>query len=228
MSETQAPLAELNPIEARILGCLIEKEATTPDVYPLTLNNILVACNQKTSRHPVMNLEQGAVHHALRQMEARGLVRLHHSARAERYEHRFALAYNLTPPQTALLALLMLRGAQTAHELFARSERLAKFESVEEVSHILERLIQRDTPLVALMPRRPAQRGERYRHLLVPGEAEEEFHEELAENNGSSGSLRERIEALEARVAALEALLHPSNPEATLEADREPADADAG
>ncbi|PJK06258.1 hypothetical protein CO610_10595 [Lysobacteraceae bacterium NML95-0200] len=202
-------IPQLNPTEARILGCLIEKEATTPDVYPLTVNNVMMACNQKTAREPVMSLEQGAVHYALRQLEVRGLVRSQHTARAERYAHRFELVYGLTPPQTALMALLMLRGAQTAHELYARSERLAKFENVEEVQAILERLMQKDTPLVALVPRKSGQRGERYRHLLIPGEIQEDDDEPDFNFNLSQGqpSLRERVAELETRLAAVEAQL---------------------
>ena len=91
MSETNEPkaLQLLTPVEARILGCLVEKEKTTPDVYPLTVNNIVMACNQKTARDPVMSLELGNVHHALRQLEVRGMVRSQHTARSERYMHRF-------------------------------------------------------------------------------------------------------------------------------------------
>lgn len=201
------PLRTLNAIEARILGCLIEKEATTPDVYPLTVNNVMMACNQKTAREPVMSLEQGAVHYALRQLEVHGLVRSQHTARAERYAHRFELVYGLTPPQTALMALLMLRGAQTAHELYARSERLAKFENVEEVQAVLERLMQKDTPLVALVPRKSGQRGERYRHLLVPGEMIEDDEEQDFNLPQGQPSLRERVAELETRLAAVEAQL---------------------
>lgn len=197
---------QLNPTEARILGCLIEKEATTPDVYPLTVNNVMMACNQKTARAPVMSLEQGAVHYALRQLEVRGLVRSQHTARAERYAHRFELVYGLTPPQTALMALLMLRGAQTAHELYARSERLTKFENVEEVQAVLERLMQKDTPLVALVARKSGQRGERYRHLLTPGEMLEDDEEDF-NTPTEQPSLRERVAELETRLAAVEAQL---------------------
>lgn len=206
MTET-ASIPQLNPTEARILGCLIEKEATTPDVYPLTVNNVMMACNQKTAREPVMSLEQGAVHYTLRQLEVRGLVRSQHTTRAERYAHRFELVYGLTPPQTALMALLMLRGAQTAHELYARSERLAKFENVEEVQAVLERLMQKDTPLVALVPRKSGQRGERYRHLLTPGDMVEDDDEPDFSTSADQPSLRDRVTELEARFAAVEAQL---------------------
>ncbi len=209
MSEARTP-QPLSAIEARILGCLIEKEATTPDVYPLTVNNIVMACNQKTAREPVLALEQGAVHHALRQLEVRGLVRSQHTARAERYGHRFEVVYGLTPPQTTLMSLLMLRGPQTLHELYGRSERLAKFEGPEEVGRVLERLMQKEPAMVAILPRKSGQREDRYRHLLVAGETFDEgeddvLHEAAAEPG--MPSLRERVAALEARVDALEARL---------------------
>ncbi|MBE2211110.1 MAG: YceH family protein [Xanthomonadaceae bacterium] len=209
MSEAPAP-PPLSATEARILGCLVEKEATTPDVYPLTVNNIVMACNQKTARDPVMALEQGAVHHALRQLEVRGLVRSQHTARAERYGHRFEVVYGLTPPQTALMSLLLLRGPQTVHELYGRSERLARFEDAEEVARVLERLMQKEPALVAVLPRKSGQREDRYRHLLVPSEIIDAGDDEVqyeASSEPGVPSLRERIAALEARVEALEAKL---------------------
>ena len=206
MSEARTP-QPLSAIEARILGCLIEKEATTPDVYPLTVNNIVMACNQKTARDPVMSLELGTVHNALRQMEVRGLVRSQHTSRSERYMHRFEIVYGLTPPQTALMSLLMLRGPQTLHELYGRSERLAKLESAEEVGHVLERLMQKEPALVAVLPRRSGQREDRYRQLLVAGEtfdeAEDEAMYEAAAEPGAP-SLRDRVTALEAKLEAME------------------------
>ena len=212
MSETNEPkaLQLLTPVEARILGCLVEKEKTTPDVYPLTVNNIVMACNQKTARDPVMSLELGNVHHALRQLEVRGMVRSQHTARSERYMHRFEIVYGLTPPQTALMSLLMLRGPQTVHELFGRSERLAKFENVEEVGHVLERLMQKEPALVAVLPRKSGQREDRYRQLLVPGEVIDDGDDEAAYETSteqSVPSMRERVTALEAKVEALEAKL---------------------
>lgn len=113
MSTRNTPSPMLTEVEARILGSLIEKAATTPDAYPLTLNNVQLACNQKTSREPVMQLEIGEIGHALRVLEPRGLVKSEYGARAERYLHRLDRVLDLTPGQTALLGLLMLRGAQT-------------------------------------------------------------------------------------------------------------------
>src|SRR5688500_6967331 len=156
----------LSPAEARILGSLIEKEATTPEQYPLTENAIVVASNQKTNREPVMELTPGDVGHALRQLEPRGLVRSVHGARAQRYEHRLDKAYSLTAQQQSLIGVLLLRGPQTLHELLARTDRLAKFATADDVRHALERLAERDAPLVLRLPKAPGQREERYAHLL--------------------------------------------------------------
>ena len=110
----------LDAVQARLLGCLVEKEATTPDTYPLTVNAAQSAANQKTAREPVMNVDAGSVQHALRQLEALGLARQHFSSRADRYEHRLQAALDLTRQQTVLLALLLLRGPQTLGELVTR------------------------------------------------------------------------------------------------------------
>ncbi|QQP98473.1 YceH family protein [Lysobacter enzymogenes] len=205
-----APPPQLTPIEARVVAVLIEKEATTPDVYPLTLNAIVVACNQKTSRDPVTHLEQGDVAHALRQLEPRGWVKSHHSPRAERYGHRAGTALDATRPQTVLLALLMLRGPQTANELLSRSERMAKFESAGDVQYALERLSQHQPPLVKLLGRQSGQREDRYGHLLC-GEPEWTASASGADptlaSPAAQSALTERIAALEAKVAELEARL---------------------
>ena len=199
------PLPQLSPVEARIVASLMEKEATTPDSYPLTLNAIVLACNQKTAREPTMDLEPGEVGHALRQLEVRGWVKSQHGSRAERYAHRLEAMLSLTRAQGALLALLMLRGPQTAHELLARSERLAQLNGVDDVQYALERLSQRTPPLVVALPRQPGQRGDRFAHLLSgkPDVAESP----VAVSGGNPGSLAERVAALEQRMAELEARL---------------------
>lgn len=213
MDPASAPTAPvLNEIEARILGSLVEKAATTPDVYPLTLNNIALACNQKTSREPIMNLSVGDIGHALRQLEPRGLVKSEYGARAERYYHRVDRVFDTTPAQTALLALLMLRGPQTLNELLTRSERLHRFGNADDVRHALERMAERDAPLVRRIPRGAGQREDRYAQLLC-GEpvmperaAERDDHDDArAPRADALQALIERIDALEARVAALEA-----------------------
>ncbi len=195
--------AQLTPPEARIVACLFEKEATTPDTYPLTLNAIVLACNQKTAREPSMELEPGEVANALRRLETRGWVKSQHTSRAERYAHRLEAILGLTRPQTALLVLLMLRGAQTAHELLARSERLARFENAEDVQYALERLAQRTPALVVALPRQSGQRGERFAHLLS-GEPD---IVESAPSSERRTAMDERVAQLEQRVAELEARL---------------------
>jgi uncharacterized protein YceH (UPF0502 family) len=188
----------LSAAEARVLGCLIEKEATTPDAYPLTVNAAHVAANQKTAREPVMTLDPGEVHHALRALETKRLAKQVFSSRAERYEHRTGAFFSLPQPQVALLGLLLLRGAQTVHELFARSERLAKFADADDVRHHLERLVQRQPALVVQIPRGPGQREDRYAHLLCGPVDAAAVSDRIAQRSEAEPS------ALEARVAALE------------------------
>jgi len=195
-------------VEIRILGCLIEKQATTPDQYPLTANAVQVACNQKNNREPVMQLEAGAVEHALRSMEGRGLLRSVHGARAQRYEHRFASVYSVTSKQQALLAVLLLRGPQTVPELHTRSERLAAFADADEVKQTLERLIQREPTLVVNLGRAAGQREDRYMHLLCGPVSAEEFRTSAGTDEAGApakrgAGLEARVEALEAEVAAL-------------------------
>jgi uncharacterized protein len=206
MSETldnTPALPVLDTAQARVLGCLVEKQATTPDVYPLTVNAALSAANQKTAREPILTLEQGIVHRALRELEGLGLARQQFSSRAERYEHRLDSAFNLTRQQTALLALLLLRGPQTIGELFARSERLHKFASAEEVSHQLERLCTRQPALALQLPRAPGQREERYVHLLS-GEVDVQALATATSTRSAAAATSADNSALEARVAELE------------------------
>ncbi|KAB7762918.1 YceH family protein [Xanthomonas maliensis] len=208
MSDTPAPPV-LDVAQARVLGCLIEKEATTPDAYPLTVNAAQVAANQKTAREPVLNLQTGAVHHALRQLETLGLVRQQFSSRAERYEHKLGSALDLTRQQVALLGLLLLRGAQTLGELFARSERLARFNDSDDVRHHLERLVQRG--LAAPLPRASGQREDRYAHLLSGAldvealQAAAARAAPTARGGGDSSELEARVQALEEQLQELRA-----------------------
>lgn len=202
-SEAQPVREPLNAIEVRILGCLIEKQATTPESYPLTLNALVLACNQKTSREPLMNLDPGRVGQGLRLLEGRSLVQLVMGSRADRWEHRLDKALQLTPPQLALIGLLLLRGPQTINELLTRSARLCDFDDSEELQHQLERLIGRE--LVSQLPRQSGQREERYMHLLgTPEYLEELLAARATQPTGSDGAASGRIEALEARIAELE------------------------
>lgn len=204
-SEPQTEREPLSAIDVRILGCLVEKQATTPETYPLTLNSLVLACNQKTSREPLMSLTEGQVGQVLRSLEGRGFTRLVMGGRADRWEHRLDKALELVKPQQALLGLLFLRGPQTLSELLTRSNRLYAFEDTAEVQHQLERLIGRD--LAVLLPRQSGQREDRYMHLL--GETADLEALLAARSQGDAaprgGSLDEgRIAELEARVAALE------------------------
>lgn len=198
--DTTDSLPLLTAAEARALGCLIEKEATTPDVYPLTIAAVQGAANQKTAREPVMALELGAVNHALRQLEAKGLARQVFSSRAERYEHRVAAHFGLPSQQVVLLGLLLLRGPQTASELMSRSERLHAFTDLDDVRHQLDRLARRQPALVVQVPRGTGQREDRVAHLLCgPVEVD------AIVARGSTGSGEPTAPALAARVSALEA-----------------------
>jgi uncharacterized protein YceH (UPF0502 family) len=215
MSETTpgTGLPPLSAVEARILGSLVEKEATTPEAYPLTANAVTLACNQKNNREPVLELEPGEVGHALRELESRRLVRSVHGARAQRYEHRLAEAYSLTRAQQAVVALLLLRGPQTVAELQTRSERLAKIADSEEARQVLERLAQRG--IAVNLGRAPGQREDRWMHLLCgpvdasafasSRPAREHDGERDARDASGGGAEAARLEALEARVAMLEA-----------------------
>jgi uncharacterized protein YceH (UPF0502 family) len=210
MTTESAELQQLDLIEARILGSLIEKEATTPEQYPLTQNAVQLACNQKTSREPLMELEPGEVGHALRALEERRLIKSQHGSRAQRYEHRAAEAFGLTRQQQGVIAVLLLRGAQTVNEIMTRTERLAKFVDAEDLQHTLDRLLHREPPLIVRIPRQAGQREDRYMHLLsgpVDVEALARSSAPSAAATGATAGLADRVAQLEARVAALEAVL---------------------
>ena len=211
--ESTAPLSPLlTETEARVLGCLVEKAATTPEQYPLTANAALVASNQKTSREPLMELELGEVGHALRMLEDKKLVRVQHASRAYRYEHRIDEVYTLTGPQRALLCLMLLRGPQTAPELLTRSDRLARFSDIDQVKDTLDRLTRRQPALAVRLGRMPGQREERFMHLLCGPEHAEKTasavrYVEPAESGPAALALAERVTALESEVERLRAAL---------------------
>jgi len=207
--ETEEPQGlRLSAVEARVLGCLVEKEATTPDAYPLTLNATTTACNQKSSRDPVMKLEPGRVGQALRELERKGLVRHQFSSRAERYRHTAEKGLELTRGQLAVLTLLMLRGPQTINELLTRSERIHRFDDADDVAFTLERLSQKEPAMATRLPRRSGQREDRYMHLLCgPVDIAAQTPPEPAMAADDDRDLAARLEALEQRVADLEARL---------------------
>jgi len=183
----------LDPSELRVLGCLIEKQRTTPEQYPLSLHALRLACNQATNREPVLDLDEARVHRAVQRLGQIGWARLASGpgSRAAKYRQLFDEALGLDPAETAVLAVLMLRGPQTAAELKARTERLG---GVDDVHATLARLDARE--LARLLPRRPGQREERWTHLLA--EEPEAARDEQPE------PLEERLARLEERVAELE------------------------
>jgi uncharacterized protein len=218
-SSTLGPFGNepLNSAEVRVLGCLIEKQASTPESYPLTLNAVVLACNQKTSREPLMSLTPGQVGQSLRSLEGRGLTRLVMGSRADRWEQRCEKQLELVPAQVILSALLLLRGPQTLNELLTRSQRMHDFDDLADLQHQLERLIARG--LACLVPRQAGQREERYMHLLGdPADLQAALSAGPAERSASHSSSSERFDLLEARIAALEAsLAQLETPDSTTE-----------
>jgi uncharacterized protein YceH (UPF0502 family) len=211
VTDDHAPVAppQLDAVEARILGCLIEKAAITPDVYPLTLNSVVSACNQKTSREPVMNLELGAVGHTLRTMTDRGLVKPDPFAqRVPRYTHCFDAVYGVTARQRAALCVMLLRGPQTLNEVLTRCERLTEFPSIDDVRDTLDRLIERTPALVIRLPHGGGRREDRYMHLLSGAVDIDSFVESApaapsTARASADSELHDRMAKLEAEIAVL-------------------------
>jgi uncharacterized protein YceH (UPF0502 family) len=203
---------EPDAAEIRVLGCLLEKQRTTPDAYPLSLNALRLACNQSSNRDPVVAYEEAEVSEALRRLALRGWTRLasNSGSRARKYRHLLDQALELDPAEMSLLAVLMLRGAQTPGELKQRSERLHGFDDLSTVHEVLDGLIARD--YVIRCERRPGQKEERYEQQLGGGSGEsEDGTEELATPSSnapiSTASADSRIDRLEAEVAQLRAQL---------------------
>lgn len=203
----------LSPEETRVLGCLIEKSRTTPDDYPLTGNALMRACNQATSRDPVVDYDQGTVDRTLQELKAAGLLRFVHGTSGRnitRYRHVVDERLGLDDGECALFGLLMLRGAQTVSELKTRSERLHPFRSLEDVTTTLQALASRPSPLAVLLERQPGQKEVRWTHLLH-GEPLLPTPSSMTSgsSSGSSGgaAAAARITELEQRVFVLEASL---------------------
>ena len=196
----------LNDIEARVLGALVEKDITTPDYYPLSLNALVNACNQKNNREPVMNLDEGAVRDGLNGLHDDGLAGPASGAdsRVTKYEHRLQETFNFTRGETAVLCVLLLRGPKTPGELRGRTERMHHFEDLDAVQFSLQKLMQREPPLVAVLPRQPGTKEFRYAHLLS-GEVEAgEMPAARSASPSSSAADDERVIRLEEAVAALQ------------------------
>jgi uncharacterized protein YceH (UPF0502 family) len=196
----------LNAVEARVLGALLEKDITTPDYYPLSLNALVNACNQKNNREPVMNLDESAVRDALNGLHDDGLAgpATGLDSRVTKYEHRLQETFNFTRGETAVLCVLLLRGPQTPGELRGRTERMHHFEDLDAVQFSLQKLMQREPPLAAVLPRQPGTKESRYVHLLS-GEVEAgEMPATPLASPSSSSADNERVSRLEEVLAALQ------------------------
>jgi uncharacterized protein len=194
---------KLNEVEVRVLGSLIEKDIATPDYYPLSLNALVNACNQKNNRDPVMALDEESVRAALQSLQAKRLAGPASGAdsRVAKYEHRLQEVFNFDRRETAVLCVLLLRGAQTPGELRGRAERMHRFEALEDVLATLEGLSQRLPPLVAMLPRQPGTKESRYMHLFSGADIAAESAARLAPANVSKETAR--LENLENEVAEL-------------------------
>jgi uncharacterized protein len=195
----------LTAAEARVLGSLMEKEVTTPEYYPLSLNALINACNQRSNREPVMNLDEDDVRQALHGLEDKSLAGAARSAegRVTKYEHRLGEAFNFSRAEAALVCVLLLRGPQTPGELRGRSERMHRFDEIADVLAGIQKLVEREPPLAAVLPRQPGTKESRYAHLLsgpvesitIPAAEASGSHEDSVPD--------ERISQLEATVAEL-------------------------
>ena len=210
---------ELEPLEARVIGCMIEKQITTPDQYPLSLNALVSACNQKSNRDPVMSLDEPAVQRTLDALSRKHLVleRSGFGSRVPKYQHLFCNteygSLKLSSQELAIVCELLLRGPQTPGELRSRAGRMASFTDVSEVEATLQALLERESgPLVARLPREPGRRESRYMHLFSgeppPRAAEEDRAAiESATSTGEGDSLADRVARLEEEVRQLRAEL---------------------
>jgi len=196
---------KLTENEVRVLGSLIEKDITTPEYYPLSLNALVNACNQKSNRDPVMQLNEDAVRDALEGLQQQGLAGPARGAdsRVTKYEQRLQEVFNFTRPEIAVLCVLLLRGPQTPGELRGRSERMHHFEALEDVQSALQKLMQREPPLAKVLPRQPGTKESRYAHLFAGDvvEAQAPVHAGAAVERNPADA--ERIAQLEEEVAEL-------------------------
>lgn len=208
----------LNEIEARVLGALLEKEITTPDYYPLSLNSLVNACNQKSNRDPVMNVDEDSVRDALRTLQDNSLARSVSAAdsRVTKYEHRLQEAFNFDRREAAIFCELLLRGPQTPGELRTRAERMHPFDDLSEAQSALQRLMNREPPLVKVLARQPGTKESRYIHLLsgdakpvssttapeVPAAPEREKTNEFSRLSSEIAELRREVADLKQQFAA--------------------------
>jgi uncharacterized protein len=193
----------LDPVEVRILGALMEKQLSTPEYYPLTLNALVAATNQKSNREPVMELSEQELQRALDRLQDEKLVWRVMGGRAVRFDHNLDSVWHISRREKAVLTLLFLRGPQTAGELRGRSDRLQSFDTVAEVEELLRDMAGHSEPLVRQLPRRPGQKEERWAHLVGGAVVESAFVAEPTEPRATGEPLSARVQRLEEQVAAL-------------------------
>ncbi|HEY9535282.1 MAG TPA: YceH family protein [Mucilaginibacter sp.] len=203
--DTPQALPVLDAIELRVLGSLIEKSRATPDYYPMTVNALTLACNQKTSRKPVVQYDDETVIEALNMLKRRGLVSTATggSIRSVKYKHNFAIVYPLIPAELAIMCLLMLRGPQTPGEINTNAGRLYEFESIEEVQEMLEKLAGGEAPFVLQLPKCPGQKEARYAHLLAGTPEISEDDDDDQPSGRSNSGLEPRLAKVEQELAEL-------------------------
>lgn len=205
--ETPETLPLLDTEEIRVLGCLIEKSKVTPEYYPMTINGLTAACNQKTSRKPVVSYDEQTVALILDRLKRKSLVSTATGAgsRTVKYKHNLALMFPFTPDELAILCLLFLRGPQTPGELNTNSGRLYEFDDLEEVQRVLEKLSSAQTPFIQQLPRKSGQKEMRFRHLFGGDTPWEDDHEEVETADKQHSNLELRLSAVELELAELKA-----------------------
>ncbi len=191
------------PLEARVIASLMEKHLTTPNNYPLTMNSLTNACNQKSNREPVMNLTEGQIGHTINILVERKLAGLEYGERANKITHRVCTELDLDRKQQAVLTVLMLRAPQTLNDIKTRTARMADFAGVEEVQEVINGLMNREKPIAVLIPKGAGRREERYAHTLC-GEVKIEENEKEPMMIDAVAIENDRLDALEARIRAIE------------------------
>ncbi len=209
MENPQSPAeAMLNDMEARVLGSLMEKQLTTPDQYPLTLNSLQLACNQKTSREPVTNYDSGPLQRCVSELQDRQLIAVDYGSRAARYDQRLTRVLSVDKATQAILTVMLLRGAQTVAEILTRTQRMVEFSSLQALEEKLQSLCVKTKPLVVHIPRLPGQREDRYTHLLCGQPDFSAIAAQASASKSSSSESRaeqeEKIHSLELRIVTLE------------------------
>ena len=206
--DTQNSEPMLTAIEARVLGSLMEKQLTTPDTYPITLNSLVLACNQKTSREPVTNYDTGELQRCASQVQDKDLIRVDYSARAARYDQRLTRLLGFDKATQAILNVMLLRGPQTLAELLTRTQRMFEFENIKAVEEKLEYLCAKTTPYFVRIPRAAGQREDRYMHLLC-GKPDLDAIAAMVSSAKQSTQLDDgKIQSLEQKIETLEQQVH--------------------